>query len=389
LPFVVTYRVFRATIIDTEWGRMSDTRQAAPGRTSLLGSFTLAYASMVILMVLLVYYGGVWNLLANTRLLDLLIRAGVIAYHDDQIGFVLGVNEYGDYLKSQDPVSWSIIAIVFVIFWFFWSVKGVQFHLLCRFYGIEGSFADHARALNRGVLYNSYLPYRIGDIATADTLKAAGSPADRAAAVVHIMDLFVIFEIVVFAFIALPGEGWGPWLMQLLWSLIILGVAAFLVRRNPAAHAEPGHSFLGTVHVSLRELANAPRTLVTLCLLSLVAFGVEDIAAYLTAMAFTGDHVKLHVEFSVLLMGVCGSYIARFIPITPGGVGQFEWGFATALYIGGVGLPEAVTIGVLDNVVRYVAFLPYYAVTSRSPGETSADSVFDTFTRVAPEPVER
>lgn len=359
-------------------------RIVRPGGRGLLGPLVLSCGLAVLLGAALIAYCGVWNFLANTRLLDLFIRGGIIAYHDDQIGFVHGVNDYADYLKSQDPISWPVLAVVVAIFWLFWIVKGVQFHLLCRFYGIEGSLIEHARAYNRSFLYNSYLPYRIGDIAGVETLTARDAPAENAAAVFHVMDLFVIFEIVVFALIALPGEGWGPWLMQLFWSVVILGAALFIWRPSMSGGATPTSGLRSTARIAWSELSREPRTLLALCLLSLLAFGVEDIAAYLTAMSFTGDHVKLHVEFSVLLMGVCGSYIARLVPVTPGGIGQFELGFAAALYVGGVGIPEAVTIAVLDNFVRYVAFLPYYGVTTLWASGIDARAVFATFTRADP-----
>ena len=86
-----------------------------------------------------------------------------------------------------------------------------------------------------------------------------------------------------------------------------------------------------------------------------MAFGLEDIAAYMIAMAFTSTHVILNVNFSILLMAIVASYVARLIPITPGGIGQFEWGFAAGLYLGGVGWPECVTIAILDNFVRYAS----------------------------------
>jgi uncharacterized membrane protein YbhN (UPF0104 family) len=91
-----------------------------------------------------------------------------------------------------------------------------------------------------------------------------------------------------------------------------------------------------------------------MAVLSIVAFGLEDIAAYVIAQAFTSTHVVLNVNFSILLMAIVASYIARLIPITPGGIGQFEWGFAAGLYLGGLGFPECVTIAILDNFVRYV-----------------------------------
>ena len=52
-------------------------------------------------------------------------------------------------------------------------------------------------------------------------------------------------------------------------------------------------------------------------------------------------------------MGVVAGYIARQVPITPGGIGQWEWGFAAALYMGGVGLPEVATIAILESLMRH------------------------------------
>jgi len=47
-------------------------------------------------------------------------------------------------------------------------------------------------------------------------------------------------------------------------------------------------------------------------------------------------------------------YVARLIPLSPGGIGQYEWGFAVALVLGGVGAPEAATLAILDNLLRYL-----------------------------------
>jgi uncharacterized membrane protein YbhN (UPF0104 family) len=354
---------------------------------NVIGPFALSFVLAGILIAMLVSTGGVWNVLANTRLLDLLIKGGVIAYHDDQIGFIEGVSSYEDYLKSQDPIDWPIIVAGVGIFFFFWLCKGFQFHILCRFYGIEGGYGQHVRSYYQGLFYNYFLPYKVGDVATIESLRGAGASGDRVAAVMQALDLFVIFEIVMFALVAIPGIGWGPWLAQLFWALVILAIAWLFVR---APRGEGRRLTLWkAAPVIFRELAKKPRTLIGLALLSLAAFGVEDIAAYCAAMAFTGDVVRLHVDFSVLLMGVVGSYIARFIPVTPGGIGQFEWGFAAALYIGGVGLPEAVTIGLLDNILRYAAYLQFYFIVINVPPRSGhlapSSTIFGTFRRSRPE----
>ena len=108
-------------------------------------------------------------------------------------------------------------------------------------------------------------------------------------------------------------------------------------------------------------------------------------------MAFTGDVVRLHVDYSVLLMAVVASAIARLIPLTPGGIGLLEWGFAAALALGGVGVPEAVTIAVLFNLMRYTAFLQFYYIVinvpPRSGHQASSSTIFETFRRSRPDPV--
>jgi len=89
--------------------------------------------------------------------------------------------------------------------------------------------------------------------------------------------------------------------------------------------------------------------LAKLCALSVIAFALEDVAAYVIANAF-----GIGIEFPVIVMGLGAGYVARLIPLSPGGIGQYEWGFAVALVLGGVGAPEAATLAILDNLLRYL-----------------------------------
>jgi len=187
-------------------------------------------------------------------------------------------------------------------------------------------------------------------------MEGQGSRADRVAQAAFLAELFVVIEIVVYAAYGPYGLGWSVWLAQIFWSLVILGIC-YAIARPSGLYPEPSIVPLhwNDAVASLRALARRPMVLTKLTVLSLVAFGLEDIAAYMIAMAFTSTHVILNVNFSILLMAIVASYIARLIPITPGGIGQFEWGFAAGLYLGGVGWPECVTIAVLDNFVRYAS----------------------------------
>jgi uncharacterized membrane protein YbhN (UPF0104 family) len=332
---------------------IDSTQEHRPVR--LASTFFFSYALGFLLLGVLIWLSGVWNFLANTRLLDLLIKGGVVALRDDQPGFILGVPDLNYYVKSQDPIDWPLVFVAAGIFCVFFWIKAVQYHGFAKFSGLTGSFGQHARAYLYGQSAQRVLPYNAGNVAMASAFATVGGSIDRAALLVFLGEISILFEVAVFASYALYDIGWGLWLAQIFWPVVIL-LATWLFMRRSATFPRAA-AVRGTWQEwkdALRALGHEPRTMVRLGVLGLIAFGLDDVAAFVIAMAFTGDRVIIDVSFGVLLMGVVGGYIARLVPVTPGGIGQFEWGFAVALYWGGLGFPECVTLAVLDSLIRCV-----------------------------------
>ena len=85
----------------------------------------------------------------------------------------------------------------------------------------------------------------------------------------------------------------------------------------------------------------------------------------------------MNVPFAVIQMGVVAGYSARQVAVTPGGLGQWEWGFAMALVMGGVGMPEAATIALLESAVRHGTGLVIFGLVVLWQGSrTNVRSVF-------------
>ena len=336
----------------------------------LIASLSLSYITGALVLGFLIYSGGVWNFLANTRLLDLLSRGGIVALTDADAGFFTGVPDLSLYVAARDPIDIGLVFLAMGIFLVFWGLKAYQFHDFTRFCGIDGTLGQDARIYLYGSGMNRLLPYNLGNAAVAAALQNRGASLESASMVVFLGEMFVALEIAVFAFIGLWVVGWTTWLSTMFWAMIIAGVAYSLMRprfgipgrfrrwrgarSGQEAVEKPESEFLLPGRQVLRVLAQKPLVLLRLAVVSFLAFGLEDIAAYAIAQAFTSTHVILNADTSLILMAVVASYLARYFPFTPGGIGQFEWAFAAALYLGGIGLPEAVTIAVLDNVIRYV-----------------------------------
>ncbi len=333
---------------------MEDGRRVAANSSWLGGTFALSYMICLGLLVSLVWAGGVWNLLANTRILDLLIRSGVVALTDADAGFVSGLPSADFYVASQDAVDWNLILIGAAVLVLSWLVRTIRFRGFVRSLGIDGTFGRHAVAYFYGFGIDRFMPFNIGTVATASELTEQGAPPVRAAQAASLGRLFAVFEMVALAAVGLVTVGWATWLGQLLWAFLIVGIALLVVRGRRRV-AERSDGFYAWARETVGALAQRPGLFTRLIVLSVIAIFLEPVAAYVISQAFTSANVILNVEFPVLLMAILCGHVAASIPLTPGALGQFEWGFAAAVYVAGTGIPEAVTIALLYGILRYVA----------------------------------
>jgi len=338
--------------MDDNIGDIADDSARAP--LDRIGTYVFSYLLGALLLLAVIYIADFWQFLANTRLLNLLINAGSIQYHDLQPGILKGLPHPRLFMQANEPVNWLLVQLAGLIFLGFWLIKALQFHVFARFSGIDGTFTIHARAYLEGIGINRFLPFNRGFRSISAAMERQGATAEKVSIVMFLMEIFVIFEIAVFSLIGLYYLGWSVWIAQMFWPLLILFLCYLFVRPGKALRRQTvlQGSWRDAV-TSIRALSQQPITITKVAIFSLLAFGLEDIAAYMIAMAFTTPAVNIQVAFPVLLMAIVGSYIARLIPVTPGGIGQFEWGFAAALWVAGYNLDTCVTVAILDNAVRY------------------------------------
>ena len=244
---------------------------------------------------------------------------------------------------------------------------------------MQGTFGQHARAYFYGLGLNRFLPFNLGSVGTAAALTHEGASLERAASAVFLSELFVIFEIFVLAVIGFLTLGWSTWLSQIFWALVILAVL-YAMFRSGSGNPIIGFGSLGAARQAFRALGRKPMLLVWLCLLAVVTSLLFKVASYAVVMAFDSEFVLLKITPSLIAMGLVGGLIASLIPLTPGGIGQFELGAATALTLGGMGLAGAATVAILTNLTRLVAGLLLLVSVVVGPGvKTNLGSVLNIF----------
>ncbi|MGH2758250.1 MAG: lysylphosphatidylglycerol synthase transmembrane domain-containing protein [Actinomycetota bacterium] len=356
-------------------------------RQGLTGPFVFSYLLAVVVVYALVVRAGGWNILAFSRLLTLLNRAGIVPFTDGDTSIISRAPALEFQFEAREPIDWLMLVLAIGGFLLIFLVKSVQFHSFARSVGIDGPFGSHARAFLYGDNVNRFFPFGLGNVATASALQGQGAPLDRAALAVFMTEIFSIIEIAVFTLLAWRLLGVTGWMSAIVWPVIILFVA-YLFRRTAVRNRAEGETTFRAAKSALSLLAQQPGRLAWLLLLSIAAFGLEVTAAYWIAQAFTSDFVLLNLEFQVVLVGILGGAIARRIPVSPGGIGQFEWGFSLSMYTVGAGFAAAGTVSIVVNLLRYVAGgIVFGALVFGKGVETNIGRVLELFkgeTRATP-----
>lgn len=328
--------------------------------------------------------GGLWNLVANTRLLDLLIEGGVVRYHDLHIGPVDGIPDLKYYIASQDPVAWSVLLFSVFMMFAFWALKGVQVRYLAARGGHELATTGEALRLYATAQgADRWFPWRAGDSQLRLTLQRDGADTATARAVVENVRFIAMAEILFFAGLSLVLLGWTTWLSQVAWALTILA-AAYLVLRQRGSWAS-GIDLTSAIRPASQRLLKEPLAFLGIFALSASAFFLEHVAVYAMSQAFTSANVIINIQFPVFLTALVAGNLARLIPFTPGGLGQFEWGFALAIYVSGTGMPEAVTVALLFMLLRYGAGALFNLVVRLRGKATGSASVAQLVTAMRPD----
>jgi uncharacterized membrane protein YbhN (UPF0104 family) len=363
------------------------------GGRGLFGPFALAWLIAIAMIVQLVRQGGFWQVAANTRVLDFLGRAGLIRLTDADIGsFFGGLPDSKFFVQSNDYIDWIVVIGAMGVIMLVWWLKAVQFHSLARFCCThgghrQGTFDQHARAYFYGHAIGRLFPYNMGNVASAAALERQGMPLEGASQVVYVASMFVVFETLVFALYGLLALGYTKWLAEIAWPALVLGLALLITRASRGGNGISLRRHFNYSRQAVRALAVDRLLLTKLAVLSIVSFLCVEFSVYLITQAFTTTFVILNVQFSVIVMAVVGGYLARLVQVTPGGLGQWEWGFALPLYVSGMGMPEAVTIALLMTAVRYVTGGLFFALMMAVRGiETNLDRVFEIFKSPEPEP---
>lgn len=324
---------------ETSYVGMTDETQSQGSGYSvnLLGSIVLGSFVALAMIMIMAYIVDHWDVLAVTRILDPLISAHIIQYEGMRYpGWIKGIPRHSLYFNAMEPIDWRLIGTSIVLFMLYGFVKSVQFHRVARLYGVPGTFGQHARAWLYGDGLDRFLPFLIGGVGTATALAKQGADFRSAHSATVVTQSFMMFEVLVFGAIGLMWVGWSLWLTEMFMAIVILFLAYVCLRAGDDTHLSVGRMVVTTGLAAFRGIAGRdPGELVKLCLISILAFMIFEMAFYLALESLTTVDQDFAPPHKYIFLSIIAGYLARMIPLTPGAIGQFELGCAAGFYIAG------------------------------------------------------
>ena len=273
---------------------------------------------------------------------------------------LIGIKEFVSLLKQ---LSYLTIAGAIAVYGLSWYFRTWRLSIMTRAMGKKISFADLFKLHISGYALNVLLPGKLGDVATVGYLRLYGMSGIKSVALIlqtRILDLLAINLLLVMfwlGFITNPTPLWfGVFIMI---SLIFSGAPFLLILDKKRVFSrwflrdfkrktiKRIASKVNDLYLSFHQIISDKRQLAVTVLLSTVIWFIEGLTCYIIAIS-TGAKITL----AQCVCAVCVGNISKILPFTPGGVGIYESFMVVTLGMNGVILKQAVTISILDQLIK-------------------------------------
>ncbi|WP_342676970.1 lysylphosphatidylglycerol synthase transmembrane domain-containing protein [Methanofollis sp. UBA420] len=251
-------------------------------------------------------------------------------------------------IASADPLYLAAAVVVCTAAWFLrgWRYRAVLGGLTVR---VGLIFSTACIFLSQTA--NLIVPARLGDLVRLFILKherlATYSQGFSSIVVERVFD---VVTVAVLGLIALPFVLDVPdWFLPLIAVPIIGGIAfALFLWFVGDRHSE--NRILAVVYRMLAEIRAA-----SLNLQAVLVLGASSIAIWLVDIAVCAIVVLMFGEwipFPIIVLAVVVGNLVKAVPITPGGVGTYEFALAVTFELAGMAPATATVIAVIDHLIK-------------------------------------
>jgi len=203
---------------------------------------------------------------------------------------------------------------------------------------------------------NLIVPARLGDLVRIFILKHEGlATYSQGVSFLIVERIFDVVTIALLGLLALPFVIATPeWFLPLI-VIPIVGGAAFAIFLLLTGNRHSENKYLGIFYSMLTEVRAA-----SLSMRSAFVLGSSSIGIWLMDVLVCAVIVMMFDEslpFMVIMLAIVIGNLVKAVPITPGGVGTYEFALVITFELAGMAPATATVIAVIDHLVKNLVTL--------------------------------
>lgn len=234
---------------------------------------------------------------------------------------------------------------------FAWFVRSCRYQTILSRMQVFISVAFGVACIFISQTVNLVVPARLGDLIRVVLLKHDyDATISQGLSSIVVERVFDIISVALLGLCAILFVLNAPsWVLMILVLPLCLGVLFFIIL-TLTGKIQSENKYLRYILNMLDEMRNAsltPRSAIILGLTSVGIWILDTIICYCVVMMFRQD-----IPFMVVLLAVVAGNLVKAVPLTPGGIGTYEFALAVIFELAGTAPAVSTLIAVIDHLVK-------------------------------------
>jgi glycosyltransferase AglD len=277
-----------------------------------------------------------------------LIAVGIIAY--------MLFSVWGQLLIALQNIIPAYLLVAVGICLCAWGVRGWRYHTILKSLNYSVSVKVSTACIFVSQTVNLVVPARLGDFVRVFILKheynTTYSEGVSSLVVERVFDVITVaFLGAVSLFFVLNAPSWFTTLIVLPLAAGVIFFAFLLIIGKFSSRNKYIIIILNMLH-EIKRASLTPRSLMLLGLSSLGAWLLDILACVAVVWMF-----EQQIPFAVIVLAVVIGNLVKAVPLTPGGIGTYEFALYTTFLLAGVAPAIATLIAVIDHLIKNLVTL--------------------------------
>ena len=251
-------------------------------------------------------------------------------------------------LQYIEPVYLIPAIIICLLAWF---LRGWRYKSILASLTVHVSLLFSTACIYLSQTVNLIIPARLGDLIRIILIRH-----ENDATVSQGLSSIVVervFDIITVAFLGLVSVLFvlnvPDWMMSMILVPLVLGGVFFVVIVFMGRFSSENKYILYILRMmdEVKTASLTPRSMIFLTCSSIVIWLMDTLICVCVA-----DMFEQQIPFSVVLLAIVAGNLVKAVPLTPGGVGTYEFTLALIFEVSGVAPAVATLIAVIDHLIK-------------------------------------